>query len=188
MPLDPGDEIALHDLHVIEVEHQLHVRAGQFAQKHRDLIRPRDEIARPVARVQGLDQQGDARRRKLRGPAQVVEERSTRHVMRHARHTRHDMDRGCSQRLRIGEREFELASELHFASGHRRAAECVACRRVDADHGNAGLFQALRQLHGRHLIGKLAFDRTEVGPGSRRDAVGKSMLAEQHRDIGGKSN
>ena len=60
MVLDPPDQIALHDLHVIAVELDIHVRPSDARYHVGRLLDARQEIIRPVPGVQRLDQQPDA--------------------------------------------------------------------------------------------------------------------------------
>ena len=69
-----GRQIALHDLHMIEVELELQVRPPDPLDDAQGLAGVVQEIARDVACIDRLDDRGEARRRHaVGGPAQIVD-------------------------------------------------------------------------------------------------------------------
>src|SRR5262249_33168709 len=70
--LETGEHVAADDLHVIEVELDLHVRPPDLGDEIGRLLDPADEIVGPVARVERLDQQRDVLLRREIGRGRVV--------------------------------------------------------------------------------------------------------------------
>ncbi len=133
-------QIAADDLHVIEIELHLDVRLARLGDDVGGVLDVVEEIIRPVARVDRLDQQRDVLGRgEIGGALEIVEKHAVggrallgRHLAGKA------MDRAAADRRDVIERAGKQPGEILLAPGHRRQAElalALARRRVDAEHG-----------------------------------------------------
>ena len=68
MRFEAADEIAAEDLHVVEIELDAQIRRADLADDVGGMLDAIEEIAWPVARIERLDQQRDARRRRIAAP------------------------------------------------------------------------------------------------------------------------
>ncbi len=87
MPLKAADEIALHDLRVITIEHDLHVGAADLLDDRGRLLHMVQKIAGLVAVIDRFEQQGHRGSRCLVGREfQILDERALGGAVRLGRH------------------------------------------------------------------------------------------------------
>ena len=98
------------------------------------------------------------------------------------------MDGLGAQRLRIAQGQLKVLPEAGFEARHRRTAEALSRRRVEADHRHPRLREPRGQHIGLNLIGELAFDGGKACVSGSGDAIGETMFAKQHGNIGGKAD
>jgi len=146
VPLEPAREIALHDLDVICVKHQLQIGAAKICDDVGGFVRAREKIARPVVFVDRLDQQINGRSFRHRAGAfeifQIRFERPCAVLRRRA--PRHHMDSRNTEAGRPIKRLLHRALEVVFPAVKCSEAEfaLAAVRGVDAIHHKACVGQA----------------------------------------------
>ena len=143
MFLEAADEIAADDLRVIEVELHAHVRPLHLGDDVGRLLGAGEEIVRPVARIDRLDQQRDVFL--LRGIGDAREIPDEGHLRRRPLLRRHlageAMDLTAADGGDVVERLLEQRGEFALAAGDGGDAELarrrLTGRGVDAKHGQA---------------------------------------------------
>src|SRR5712692_11362458 len=130
MGVAPGEaaqmdgEITLHDLAVIEVELQFDVVAADAVEDGERLGGGVEEIAGDIARIDRLDQQGDAvRRDEVGGAAQIGDEHGSAFGFGAigGPQAGEDVEPLAAGRQRIAQRTFGAGSEIRLAAGQRAA-------------------------------------------------------------------
>ena len=82
------EQIAGHDLHVIEIELDAHIRRADFGDDIGGVLDAAQEIARPVALIDWLDQQRDVRLGRVGcGALEIFDENGLRRRPLFRRHT-----------------------------------------------------------------------------------------------------
>jgi hypothetical protein len=101
------------------------------------------------------------------------------------------VDVSGADRLGISERLVDRGARLRLAARHGGKAEvagrCVARRRVDADHREAGPKKLRPELFGRNVVGKMQLDGVEAGRLGAADPLQERQLAPEKTEIGGKA-
>ena len=191
---DPGGQVALHDLGVIEIELDLEVGCTDGLHDAVRLGLMVEEIAGHVARIDRLDQHLAPLGRRLRcGPGQVglvdLEQCGTRQVGRGD--AGHHMDARAVQRPGIGQRGGQAGAELGLAAGQTGQAALaglpVARGRVEQHLLQAVGLQPRGDLLGREGVGEQKFDTLEAVRRGGGEAVEKVVLVVEHGEIGGEA-
>jgi hypothetical protein len=183
--LDAADEIALHDLHVIGVEEELHVRLADLGDQLGDVVGARDEVARLVAGVQRLEEERDpVRRDRAGGGAQVSHVCPMGFVAgRVIDDPGHHVDHRGAERTGVIGRLPEARLEIGLATGQPGQAPVagrdVAGRRVETGHPHARSIEPLLEGFDRQVVGKVALDLVETGGAGRVDALQEGRSANR---------
>ncbi len=173
MLLESPDEIAADDLGVIEVELDAHVRPLHLGDDVGRLLDAGEEIVRPVARIDRLDQQRDVLLPRRIGRAHEIPDEG--HLRRRALLRRHlageAVDLAAADGGDVVERLLEQRGEFLLAAGDGGDAELalrqLTGRGVDAEHGQAVPVELGLHGGGRVVVGKLQLDRRESRPRPR---------------------
>ena len=193
--LKPGDQPALHDLHVIQVVFERQVRMAGPVDGVERLVAGREQEARPVDGVDGLNDDADADlAHQVRGDAQIFRERieAARALMavQFGKAGQH-VDIARPERRRHVARLFGGPAELRLPAGRRRetrpAVQHVADRNVDDRDREPRHLDRPLPVGRRPVVGKLDLDRPEPGRRSGGRPVEPVALGKQHRDIGGEA-
>ena len=124
MLLEPPDQIAADDLHMIEIELDAHIRPADLGDDVGGMLGPVEEIVRPVARIDRLDQQRDVLLGREVGGAREIRDEGRlggrpllgRHLAGEA------MDLAAAERHDVVERLPEHRGEFRLAAGDGRHA------------------------------------------------------------------
>ena len=189
--LETPQEVAADDLDVIEIELDAHIRAVDPGDQVRRLLDPSDEIVRPVARIERLDQQHDILlRREVGGACEIGHEHPLgRRALLGRHHPGHGVDRRAVDRDDVVERLLEDLCELAFAPGHgaQPAFPAILPRlRVDAELHEAVALELGTDRRRRDLVGKLQLDGLEAGRLGGAETLDQRPLGEHVGEIGGK--
>ncbi len=180
--LEPVEDVAADDLHMIEIELDAHVGLADLADDVGGVLDVVEEVAGPVARIDRLHQDFDVPGRGEVGSAGDIRDidalgRRTllgRHVPGQAMH------RAAADRADVIERLGKRRLPVLLAAGQRRKAElalAASARRIDAEDGEAVADDLRLHRRRRHLVGKLQLDALEAGDGGGGDTL-------QHRAFG----
>ena len=147
------------------------------------------EITRPIARIDRLDQQRDVRFRRVgRGALEVFDENGFRRRALFRRHgAGHAMDGAAADGDHIIECTLEGCVPIALASRLRGETKFRALRRVDAELGQVVPLQLGRHRGRRDVIRKLQLDRGKTRGGRGAEALDQRALGEQMAEIGGKA-
>src|SRR5579864_2989902 len=183
------EQIAAHDLHVIEIELDAHIGRADLGDDVGGVLDPAQEIIRPVALIDRLDQQRDVGLGGVgRGALEVFDENGLRRWALFRRHRAgHAMDGAAADRDHIIERALEGCVPIALAPRQRGKAEFRALRRVDAELGEAMALELGRHRRRRDVIRKLQLDRGKARRGGGAEALDQRALGEQMTEIGGKA-
>ncbi|QTK81675.1 Hypothetical protein AT6N2_L0801 [Agrobacterium tumefaciens] len=190
--LEGRDEIALHDLHVVEVILYQQVGMPDTVHDPFGLIGVGDEISGYVAGVDGLEDKGNSGiRQTSRGVPEIADERVFQNLRIDAGrlNTGQTIDLSASQNFCIADRRFH--GRLKFGDPVRQAGNAaLACGPVAGRQVEQGLRQIappelrcnrLRRL----LVGADIFDcRKTIGSGSGKP-FHERMFGIKHGQIGG---
>ena len=187
--LEAPDQIAADDLDVVEIELHAHVRRADLADEVGGVFDVAEEITRPVARIDRLDQERDVRLgRRRRGARQVGDENLLRRRPLFDRHhAGHAMDGASADGDDVIQRAGERGGEIALAPGQRGETEFGALRGIDAELGELVPRQFGLHRARRRVIGKLQLDRGKARRGRRGKAIEQRSLGEQMAEIGGKA-
>src|SRR5262245_24048541 len=193
MFFESPEEIAADDLGVIEVELDAHVRPLHLGDDVGRLLGSGEEIVRPVARIDRLDQQRDVLLLRRVGDAREIPDEG--HHPRRPLLRRHLAGEAMSLTAAdggdVGERLLEQRGEFALAAGDGGDAELarrrLTGRGVDAEHGQAVAVEL--GLHGgrRVVVGELQLDRPKTGRGRSRETFDQRALGEKISEIGGEA-
>ena len=197
-PLEMADQVAFHDLAMVEVELQPQVVGAHGPEDRHGLVLPRKEVARHVTGIDRLDQQVSSGLGRLPGGEAQV--RQVGGVMDLAdlgigvlgQQPGHGVHAGAVQGLGIAQALDHRIAELRLAAWQAGEPALprlpVTGRQVEQHLLDAALIQRRAQRLGGMGIGKQVFDPREAGIGGRREAVEEGMLLKQHAEVGGQSD
>src|SRR5580704_11574301 len=183
------EQIARHDLHVVEIELDAHIRRADLGDNVGGVLDPAQEIARPVARIDRFDQQRDVGLGGVgRGALEVFDENGLRRRALLGRHRAgHAMDGAAADRRHIIERALEGCVPIALAPRQCGETEFRALRRVDAELCQVMPLQLGRHRRRRDVIRKLQLDGGETRSSSSAEALDQRALGEKMAEIGGKA-
>ena len=185
-------EIALHDLHMVEVELQLEVGVPDPLDHRHRLGRRIEEIARDVAVVDRLDDDGDAFARQPLGrmpQIRDIDALGLRPVASGRQYPGHCVQQLAVGRLGVAERRFDPVTEFLLAP-HQGGSAALAGRPVAGGHVEQRLdkpvtVQLLGDDLGRMLIRGEILDRLEAAFGGGGETVEKPEFLKDEAEIGG---
>ena len=129
MLLEPVDQIARLDLHMIEIELHPHIGPADLGDDRRRLLRQVQQIVRPVAPVERLDQDADAvLGGEIGGAGEIGDERALPGALLRRHPAGHAVDRRCRRSPPQSRALCEQRGELRFAPGH--AGDAALARRT----------------------------------------------------------
>ena len=174
---------------MIEIELDAHIGRADFADDIGGVLDAAQEIIRPVALIDRLDQERDVGLGGVgRGALEVFDENGFRRRALLRRHgAGHAMDGAAADRHHIIERALERRVPIALAPRQRGETEFRALRRVDAELGEAMALELGRHRRRRDVIRKLQLDRGKPRGGSGAETLDQRALGEQMAEIGGKA-
>ena len=192
--LQRARQVALHDLHVIEVVLQAEVGVARAVDRLQRLVAARDEVARPVARVHRLEQHAHADPgHRLGREAQVAGQHVEADLApeRRGRPAGEDVEAARGEPLGVVMRLHERLPEFGLAARHRGqpgpAGEQVADRGVDERQLDAGVADRPRPCIGVVLVRELDLDGAKARVARRLRAPQCGAFEEQRREVGGEA-
>src|SRR5215831_5636327 len=190
--LQPREQVARDDLHVVEVELHAQVRPADLGDQVGGLLHMADEIVGPVARIERLDQQHDVPLRREIGSARIVRDEDA--LGRRAQLGRdlagHGVDRRAADRDHVVERLLKHLGKLALAPRHRAEAGLAAVRSrlgVDAELDEAVPRDLGANVGRRVVVGELQLDRLEAGRRSGAEALEQRSLREHVGEVRAKA-
>src|ERR1700685_1865757 len=183
------EQIAADDLHVIKIELDAHIGRADLGDDIGGMLDAAQEIARPVARIDRLDQQRDVGLGRVGcGALEIFDENGLRRRPLFRRHgAGHAMNGTAADRRDVFERALKSYVPIALASRQRGKTEFRALRRVDAELREAMPLELGRHRRRRDIIRKLELDRGKARSGSSAETLDQRALGEQMAEIGGKA-
>ena len=178
---------------MIEIELDADVSPLRLGDDVGGVLDPVEEVARPVARIDRLDQQRDVLLGREIGRLHEIadEDGLAGGPLLRRELARQHMDLPPADRDHIVERLPEQDREFSLAARHAGEPELtglhIAGRRVEAEHGQAVLFELRLHRARGVVVGKLQLDRGEARGRRGREALHERSLGEQVGEIGGKA-
>src|SRR5262245_10016646 len=187
------DEIAADDLRVIEVKLDAHVRPLHLGDDVDRLLGAGEEIIRPVARIDRLDQERDVLLpRRVGGTHEVANEGHFRRRPLLRRYLAGEaVDLTAADGSDVVERLLEQRVKFPLVAGDGSDAELARCglsrRGVDAEYGQAVPVELDLNRRRRVIIGDLQLDRAKSGGGRCGEPPDQRPLGEHISEIGGEA-
>ena len=192
MALEARGEIAGLDLHVIEIELHPHIRPRDLLDDRRRLLRQMQQIFRPVAPVERLDQEADAvLGGEIGGAGEIGDERAFGRALlgfrRHPAGEAVDGLRADADRIveRPGEQRGELL--LRARAPPRRRPGRRTHPGVDAEHGQAVPLDLAADVGRLLVIRGLQLDGLEARAGGGAEPREQRAFGEEIGEIRGKT-
>ena len=190
MLFEPADQVAAHDLRVIEIELDADIRLADLRDDVGGMFGAVEEIIRPVAVVDRLDQQRDVfRRGQICGPLEIVDEDALgRRALVQVDLAGEAMDRGAADRHDVVERAANSASNSRSRPGTAASPNRPRSpRSVLMPSIVSSCWSIAAHRRSRNVVGELHLDALEAAGRRGVDPFDQRTVGEQVTDIGGKT-
>ena len=191
MRLETPEQIAAHDLRVIEIELDADIGFARLGDDVGGVLHAIEEVVRPVAIVDRLDQKRDPLfGRKIGGARQIGDKGPLRRrPLVHRHEAGETMDGAATDGHDVVQRLREQRVEVALAIWHRRQPELplTAALGVDPEHGEAMAFDLGPESRCRRGVGKLPLDREKAAGGRGSGSLDQRTLREKIGNIGSKT-